>query len=209
MHLKDNRLILTCAQCGTAVRRYPSHVRGSGIVFCSRSCQYTPPELLPNPDDPSSMLVPLQDGTFAFIDAEDAERVGQFTWTRSGNGYVQKTSRIPIYLHRFVMDAPPDKDVDHRFGNLRDCRKRMLRFSEPSGFCGNAMNKGVTRASKSGYKGVFWDKARGKWLVQIQAAGRVYSVGRFDDKEEAARAYDAAARIHHGEFARLNFSDDA
>jgi hypothetical protein len=36
--------------------------------------------------------------------------------------------------------------------------------------------------------------------------GKKIWVGRFKTQIEAARAYDAAAKKYHGEFARLNFS---
>jgi hypothetical protein len=37
-----------------------------------------------------------------------------------------------------------------------------------------------------------------KWCAQISYAGKKYSLGSFSTKEEAAAAYDAAARQHKG-----------
>jgi hypothetical protein len=54
------------------------------------------------------------------------------------------------------------------------------------------------------YKGV---SARGKkWRAQICVNGRRLDLGTFSTPEEAARAYDSAARLHFGDFARCNFA---
>lgn len=43
------------------------------------------------------------------------------------------------------------------------------------------------------------------WRVQISYNGKRKALGYYASEEEAARAYDAAARLYHGENAMLNF----
>jgi hypothetical protein len=59
----------------------------------------------------------------------------------------------------------------------------------------------------SRFKGVCWDRRRGKWLAQIKREGKGRQLGRFDDEVAAAEAYDEAARAMWGEHARVNFPD--
>jgi hypothetical protein len=55
----------------------------------------------------------------------------------------------------------------------------------------------------SKYRGVSWHKSRNKWQARIQYDQR--HIGHFEDEEQAARAYDRAARTNKGEKAQLNF----
>src|SRR5690606_28692331 len=47
--------------------------------------------------------------------------------------------------------------------------------------------------------GVFWEKSRNKWLVKVGFGGKDHYVGRFDEEEEAAMAYNEKARELFGE----------
>lgn len=57
----------------------------------------------------------------------------------------------------------------------------------------------------SRFRGVTWDYRRQKWMAKLKANGKFVNIGRFADEVEAAQAYDAAARIHFGQKAKLNF----
>lgn len=58
--------------------------------------------------------------------------------------------------------------------------------------------------AESGFKGVRVTKDK-KWQAKIQVNKKNIYLGRFRTAEEAARAYDAAARQHFADFAVLNF----
>ncbi|CAH0364181.1 unnamed protein product [Pelagomonas calceolata] len=58
------------------------------------------------------------------------------------------------------------------------------------------LGEGGARTSSSRFWGVTWDRARKKWKARyLDADGKTYrTIGRFDDEEEAARAYNKAIR---------------
>ena len=66
-------------------------------------------------------------------------------------------------------------------------------------------NHGKRADNTSGYIGVSWAKQYGKWRAQVRKNGKTVWSARFDDLEKAARARDARALEHYGEFAVLNF----
>lgn len=106
-------------------------------------------------------------------------------------------------LHRLVMNCPKELLVDHRDGNtLNNCLSnlRLVNHSQ------NAANARKYKNSKAPYRGI---TQRGDmWQAQLHFGGKgggVRMLGNYDTPEEAALAWDAAAKEHFGEFARLNF----
>jgi hypothetical protein len=95
----------------------------------------------------------------------------------------------------------PIGEVDHIDRNPLNNRPCNLREATRSQ---NQYNSG-DRAGTSRFRGVSWDKARGKWTAGIKENGTRRALGRFDNEEDAARAYDAAVTAAAGEFARPNF----
>jgi hypothetical protein len=160
--------------------------------------------------------IPLTRGQFALVDDEDFERVSKLKWyalkcIRDGQvcwyGARTRPGHRTMLLHRFVMDAPSGVKVDHKDGNGLDCRRHNLRL------CTNAQNSANSSKKKgtSSYKGVYLDKdgpAKNRWVASIMANNTYTWLGRHETEEEAARAYDSAARAKFGEFACVNFPQD-
>lgn len=146
-------------------------------------------------------------GGIVLVDDADEAVVLYGTWAVSrcnGKLYVKGRRRKvgpETYLHRVLLDAPADVVVDHVNGNGLDNRRSNIRL------CTTQENARNTRYATgiSGLRGVALHKSSGLWRALITVSGRQISLGYFHDKEEAARAYDAAAIERFGEFARLNY----
>lgn len=95
-----------------------------------------------------------------------------------------------------------DFDVDHIDGDTRNNRRDNLRISEHRN---NMKNLKLKANNTTGYKGVSFDKSHGKYYAQIGSDGVHHFLGYYNNPEEAARAYDKAARFYHGEYACVNF----
>lgn len=153
-------------------------------------------------------LVFLTRGKVAIIDTVDAEFVLSRNWRADAYGYVitggGRNKRPTYKLHRILMDAPSGVEVDHINRNKlnnRRCNLRLVTHAE------NSRNLEKRPSNTSGYKGVTWYKRHQKWRAYIRVNYRQLTIGHYPTPEEAALAYDAAAREHFGEFAHLNFPE--
>jgi hypothetical protein len=78
--------------------------------------------------------------------------------------------------------------VDHINGNPLDNRRANLRMATPSQ---NSINQKDRADNTSGFKGVHYDRSRGKWMAFI-GQKPFKNLGRFDTFEEAKAARLAA-----------------
>lgn len=157
-------------------------------------------------------------GKAAIVDDEFYEELSKYTWhtqiTNTGCLYARHSYAIRradgsrgtkgVLMHRMVQSLAGKTltpRTDHINRNTLDNRLDNLR---PATASQNRCNTGPRVNNKCGYKGVS-AKQNGTFSVMIQIHGKQRYVGLFRSVEEAARAYDAAARELHGEFAYQNF----
>jgi len=76
--------------------------------------------------------------------------------------------------------------TDNRISNLRPVTKKQ-----------NQQNREKQVNNKSGYKGVSWDKDRNKWFVCINNNYKTIGLGRYDNIEDAHKAYCEGAKKYH------------
>ncbi len=163
----------------------------------------------PVPTQKGIKHIPLTKGKFAIVDEKDYERLSRYRWHAiciRGHWYARRyAGRGAIMMHREIMDAPQDKCVDHVDGNGLNNRRCNLRLCTQQQNMQN--RRPLLRTSK--FKGVSYYKSTEKWHAEITYWGKKTYIGSFDDEIEAAKAYDRKAIELFGEFAYLNFPEDA
>lgn len=156
-------------------------------------------------------LVPVGHGLHASADIADAAVVAAMNWHvfKAPNTLYVRTNvwsangkQVTLPMHRFLL-LLNDRSVvaDHINGDGLDNRRANLRVASRFE---NMQNRRLPSHNSSGFKGVAFCPATGRWRAEIYAYGKRHRLGRFDTPELAAAAYDDAARRLHGEFARTN-----
>jgi hypothetical protein len=153
--------------------------------------------------------IPLTQGKTAIIDDEDLPLIDGYKWYAVNNGThwyaATKVRGLPrnkrlLLMHWLITGK---KRIDHIDRDGLNNQKNNLRPFSRAGL--NRANSKLNSDNASGYRGVYLvkDTKRTKpWSVYCNGY-----IGKYKTAEEAAQAYDIAARKRFGEFATLNFSD--
>jgi len=149
-------------------------------------------------------IIKLTQGFKTLVDDEDYDKLLEYSWHvhrgRNTRYAVRSSHNKTIRMHREILRVSPDERIDHINRNGLDNRRCNLRVCTRSQ---NHQNM-LMPPHSSRFKGVSWNKWTEKWESRIKANGKNIFLGRFDDEQEAARAYNEAALKYFGEFALVN-----
>lgn len=161
--------------------------------------------------------IPLSQGYFALVDDRDYPKVSGYKWRaavmakhrvyaarqvrRGGKrGALLYSTR---YMHRLLLREPVGLFVRHKNGNGLDNQRSNLIIIPPQKANWGVCHKPPNRYSQ--FRGVSWSIEVRKWVGLIGCNYKLYNLGLYKTQEEAALAYDAAARKLFGELAQQNF----
>lgn len=152
-------------------------------------------------------IIHTSKGEIIFIDKEDYDYFSQWKWSVNSDGLVYRCTikskkSITVYLHREIMRARVDEEVDHINHNKLDNRKENLRLCIHQQNSFNKTKPKRVKPTSSKYKGVY--SVRNKWRAIITLNNKKRHLGYFNTEEEAALAYNIKAKELFGEFACLN-----
>lgn len=133
--------------------------------------------------------------------------VGKIAGGKTPQGYTRLKIGKHCYLkHRlmfFMINGvdPLANEVDHVDGNKLNDNPSNLRLATHGQ---NQQNGSCYKNNKTGYRGVHWHKQHRKYAVVVQGDKKRVHIGLYLNKIDAAKAYNEAAKLMFGEFARLN-----
>lgn len=155
--------------------------------------------------------IPLTKGMIATVDDSDYEWLSKFKWCANWNEHSKSYYAVrnsgkenkykKQYMHRLIMNAKPDEQVDYIHHNTLDNRREELRICDNSQ---NNINQGMNKSNTSGYRGVSWNKKVKKWDAYITCNKKHIHVGTYSDIVDAAEAYNKKALELFNEFAYQN-----
>jgi hypothetical protein len=159
--------------------------------------------------------IPLSKGYAAIVDDEDFDVLSRWRWHATVSRttiYARRMEPGPrgvvrrgIFVHDEIARPPAGYEIDHINGDGLDNRRANLRIATRSQNHANQRPRLGPKSSR--FKGVAWDSYGGRQPGRWRAHFQKRHLGTFLNEEDAARAYDAAAREGFGEFARCNFTE--
>jgi hypothetical protein len=175
------------------------------------------------PADGAFVKLVLTQGKVALVDDVDTDLVdfkwfaqkvkgkSSLRWYADRHGPMTNGRRRSVRMHRVILERilgrslEKQEQVDHINHNGLDNRRSNLRLATCQE---NHYNRRSVSATKSSsFKGVTFRKQKSKWEASIKVNGRTKYLGAFDVEEDAARAYDEAAKRIFRQYCCANFQE--
>ena len=121
----------------------------------------------------------------------------------------QNTVTKPTKKSKAKRAANGDSDSPSESSTKGSKNQRLTTKPSSSTDNDNVPKQVRSRSPSSVYRGVSKCSKDGRWQARIRVKRNVTYLGRFVNEIDAAKRYDEAARLHHGDKAVLNFPTDA
>ena len=159
-----------------------------------------------------SKLVYLSQGRVTVVDDADYALVMSYCPWYYSNGYALHSSYIgmvngrpkrrAIRMHWLILPPKDGVEPDHKDGDGLNNQRANLRYATREQQMANRKPWTTRKGKHSRYKGVSkWGR---RWRALINVDKKRTHLGMFSTQEEAARAYNEAAKRLLGEYAWLN-----
>lgn len=163
----------------------------------------------PYPLPEGTKAIALTKGHFTLVDEQDFSELSKYNWFarvyKNGKVYACRKIQVPkettINIHRQILNAPYDREVDHINGNALDNRRCNIRLVTRSQ---NNMNKELQSNNTSGYRGVYWNTRRRRWVAAIQVNGKSKYLGAYSNPYTAHQAYLEGSKLYHGDYGQAS-----
>lgn len=132
--------------------------------------------------------------TQILFDLEDADEIKKHQWCLGVKYAVTYINNRVISMHQLIGCKGYDHHDQNPFNNQK---YNLVKCTHQE----NIRNSAISKNNTSGFIGVSWNKDRNKWNSAIQVDGKVLSLGRYVNKEDAIIARLKAEAKYFGEFA--------
>lgn len=164
-----------------------------------------------------NMNIQLTSGEESLLDDLDKDLIfsHSMVWSNTA-GYANAWSKIlnhPVMIHILLLPKRKGFEVDHINRNKLDNRRCNLRYLTRRENARNMKFPSKNKGNTNPYTGVYIDRMGGDIYIQVSLGiinGKRKRISQrgFESLEQAAKTYDKLARIHHKEFAKLNFPNE-
>lgn len=142
------------------------------------------------------------------VSPEDYDDIIKWKWRLSSSGYAYRVIKknkkaTKIFMHKIILKIPRCFIADHIDWNKLNNQRTNLRYASATD---NARNRPKQKNCACNYKGVSLDFSNKNkpYRATITISYKRIALGSYSQAEDAARAYNIAAKEIFGKFAVLN-----